>query len=61
VYEPSWLGLNGLLCGLHAVDKAIEYNKDSISGSAFVRGDSLHDALYREREWLLEDIKQHRR
>jgi hypothetical protein len=59
--DTTWLSLEGVVAGLQAVDKAIEYNKDSISGSRFVPGDSLHDALYWERDQLLEDLKAYRR
>jgi hypothetical protein len=61
MYDSIWLSLEGLVAGLQAVEKAIEYNQSNISGTAFVPGDTLHDELYWERDMLLEDLKEYRR
>jgi len=53
--------IDNLLRELRSVEQAIEYNQSSISGSRFVPGDSLHDALYLERDDVLEALRQHRR
>jgi hypothetical protein len=51
----------GLCRELRAVDQAIEYNKDNIAGERFVPGDSIHDALYLERDEILLTLRYHRR